>query len=498
MTSKIYDVIIVGAGVGGLLSGALLAKKGQDVLLIESHDRPGGLMQGFERRGVSFDSTSAFLMECSERGHFTKLLKYLSIQDVTFISVSDKIVNIYPDIEMSGSYLAPDIEFIKNHFPQELEGFRKYLQLLRSIGNQIKMLSNPKFYHYLLFTILFNKLIRYEKKTVKEVLDKYFNDEKLKTILFEHPTTSPPSSAPFLFMPILFNSAIAGIFYPEKGFADLANKIFRAFLQYKGEGLFNTQVSSIRIDRDIQTVKTSDGRSFQSSIVISNISPLKTINMTENLQDYEEKKSVREFIEKIRRAIYSESSFIVYIKLKDSYETKSKPFIATISSTYDPEKFYGMIQYGKIPDDNFVYIHNPSSVAKDAPHTLTIGTVASYEYFKGVYDREGKEAYLSLKKNYAERIIDFVSKSKYFPSLKDNIEFYETASPLTIERYTQNERGCNYGLKSTPKQVGRFRIPNKSPIKNLFFVGHYVYPAYGITGVAQSAEMVVELIEKRK
>ena len=103
----------------------------------------------------------------------------------------------------------------------------------------------------------------------------------------------------------------------------------------------------------------------------------------------------------------------------------------------------------------------------------------------------------SLKKNYAEQIIDFVSKSKYFPGLKDNIKFIETASPLTIERYTQNERGCSYGLKSTPKQIGKFRIPNKSPIRNLFFVGHYVYPAYGITSVAQSAEMAVVLIEKK-
>jgi len=497
MTSKIYDIIIIGAGIGGLLSATLLAKKGRDVLLIESHDRPGGLMQGFERRGVFFDSTSAFLMDCAENGNFTKLLNSISVKDISFIDVTDKFVGSYPDIEIKNSYMLIDDEFVKNNFPQELSRFEKYLRLMQSISRQLALLSKPKFYHYLLFPFIFSKVIRYEKKTVKEVLDKFFSDEKLKTILFEHPTTSPPSSAPFLFLPILYNSAMSGFFYPEKGFADLANKILNAFLQHRGEVLFNTKVTSIKVENGIQTIKTNDGKSFQASIVLSNISPLKTIGMIENLKDYEEKKSVRKFVERIKRATYSESAFLIYVKLKDSYDTKIRPFITGISSTYDMEKFYGTIQNGKMPEDFSIYILNPSCVAKDSPKTLTIGTVASYEYFKSIHSREGKETYLSLKKNYAERIIDFVSKSKYFPDLKDNIEFVETASPLTIERYTQNERGCSYGLKSTPKQFGRFKLPNKSPIKNLFFVGHYVYPAYGITGVAQSAEMAVAEIEKK-
>ncbi|MEN8260411.1 MAG: FAD-dependent oxidoreductase, partial [Pseudomonadota bacterium] len=51
-----YDVIVVGGGIGGFTAGALLAKAGKSVLLIERHDRPGGYAHGFSRKGYRFDS----------------------------------------------------------------------------------------------------------------------------------------------------------------------------------------------------------------------------------------------------------------------------------------------------------------------------------------------------------------------------------------------------------------------------------------------------------
>ena len=50
------DLIVVGSGLGGLCCGALAARHGLDVLVLEAHDRPGGAAHGFERRGFQFES----------------------------------------------------------------------------------------------------------------------------------------------------------------------------------------------------------------------------------------------------------------------------------------------------------------------------------------------------------------------------------------------------------------------------------------------------------
>jgi len=50
------DLVVVGSGLGGLCCGALAARHGLEVLVLEAHDRPGGAAHGFERRGFQFES----------------------------------------------------------------------------------------------------------------------------------------------------------------------------------------------------------------------------------------------------------------------------------------------------------------------------------------------------------------------------------------------------------------------------------------------------------
>ena len=43
-----YDVIVIGAGLGGLTAGAKLSGEGKKVLVLEQHDRPGGCATTFK------------------------------------------------------------------------------------------------------------------------------------------------------------------------------------------------------------------------------------------------------------------------------------------------------------------------------------------------------------------------------------------------------------------------------------------------------------------
>jgi phytoene dehydrogenase-like protein len=50
------NVIIIGSGIGGLIAGNLLAKKGHKVTIFDSHSMPGGYTAGFYRKGYYFES----------------------------------------------------------------------------------------------------------------------------------------------------------------------------------------------------------------------------------------------------------------------------------------------------------------------------------------------------------------------------------------------------------------------------------------------------------
>ena len=78
---KKYDVIVVGAGNGGLSAALWLAKRGKKVLVIEKHNLPGGCATSFVRGNYEFEATLHELCQMGtgegegKRGAVRKLLE---------------------------------------------------------------------------------------------------------------------------------------------------------------------------------------------------------------------------------------------------------------------------------------------------------------------------------------------------------------------------------------------------------------------------------------
>ena len=77
---KNYDCIIIGGGIGGLVSGCYLTKYGFKVLLIEKNQELGGYCQSVRKDGFIFTSCIRGFVGCKEGGVFDIVLNELSLK----------------------------------------------------------------------------------------------------------------------------------------------------------------------------------------------------------------------------------------------------------------------------------------------------------------------------------------------------------------------------------------------------------------------------------
>ena len=502
MIREEYDVIVIGAGVGGLACASLLAKAGMRVLVVEQSSRPGGYVGSFKREGFTFDCAAHFVTGCHKDGVIGKLLRELEIEDeIEFIKVEALVRFVFPDLEFSFSLndLESAEKVIKEKFPQEAENLDRYKETLDRIGQEIIRLgSSFSLWKIPLLPLLFPALLKYRNYTVRKLMDEHFTDERLKTILSLSPVTVPPSKTSLLLAAVMkAESQKAGIYYPKGGMQSFADVLAKGLKKYKGELLLNTLATKILIDRGrVQGVELADGRRVKASRVVSNASLKQTFYKLVGKEHLKKR-----FLKRIKGKELSLSCFILYLGIDLDLKSLGLNFRTNVYPTYDTEKQYETLKRGEIPEEfafvmTFSSLIDPATAPKDK-HTLIITTTAPYHYREdwGIKDRQGVE-YRQLKESMMRRMVE--KAEKIIPGLSSHIIYQEAATPLTLERETLNTQGAMYGLAATPKQIGPGRCKNRTPIRGLYLVGHYTYLAHGIGAVIHSARAVANMIVKRK
>ncbi|HBK25140.1 MAG TPA: carotene isomerase, partial [Planktothrix sp. UBA10369] len=84
-----FDVIVIGSGIGGLVTATQLAAKGAKVLVLESYIIPGGSSGYFERDGYRFDVGASMIFGFGDKGTTNLLTRALQAVDVTLETIPD-------------------------------------------------------------------------------------------------------------------------------------------------------------------------------------------------------------------------------------------------------------------------------------------------------------------------------------------------------------------------------------------------------------------------
>ncbi len=465
-----YDVVVIGAGNGGLTAAAGLAKRGHKTLLLERHNVPGGCATSFVRGRFEFEVALHQLsgMGFPEfPGPLRGLLDDLGVMDkIEFVQQKNLYRVFIPgqlDINLKADKQAA-IEALIEKFPAEKEGIQKFFDLLYAFCNElvnVLFINDPEASpeKYPLFFSL-------ALKNSQGILDEYLKDRLLQaavTIYWSY-AGQPPSRLSFMELAMMIWAYIEFKPWHMKGGSQaMSNAICDAFLRFGGDARFNCAAGKIRVrNGKVAAVVTEDGDEISTKFVVSNAGPIPTlIDMVgaENCPADE--------LKKLNARTVGLSAFTLYMGFdcepSEMGIDKATNFICTSTDAeYAHSKMktldgaeYSLLTCYDVDDPDF----SPAGACQASLVTLQ---------YAQPWMAVPPSKYYDTKYRFAEKLIDLAEKA--FPDLRKHLEEAEPATPLTHMRYLGHPGGSIYGSEHFTRETSLF-IDSKSAIEGLYFTG---------------------------
>jgi prolycopene isomerase len=469
--SNDYDVVVIGAGLGGLSAAATLARAGKHVLLVERGDGPGGYAHAFRRGPYLFDPAIHLTMQGNDGEFLDKYLQVLGVRDrVDFIPLRPA----YGVAVGTDRFEAPIgvEEFISAHaqrFPAEAEGIGTFVRIALQVVRESQQLAQRLSLSELDRAAReYPTLFQYRTALLPEVLDPLVRDLRLKAILSAlWPYLGvPPSSVTFMqYATFLINWIATGAVYSRGSFQRLADAFVTALQQNGGDLLLNVQATRIHLEGGrVAGVSLANGSTVRASAVVSNADARQTYERMVGLENLPPP-----FVKRLMRMKPSLSAFVLYLASRGDPRASGIAHEMFVCKSWDHEQTYRDV-LGNKPGGMWISIptlHDPS-LAPAGEHVLVFSSLMPYDI--GVPWPEAEARYTQMMLDELEAV---------WPGSRDHMTVVETATPLTLERYTLNQRGAIYGWDHIPSQSTPRRLAPVSPVPGLYLAGHWTDPGCG-------------------
>jgi phytoene dehydrogenase-like protein len=463
---EIYDAIIIGAGISGLVCGCYLAKAGMKVLILEQHDKPGGYFTSFKRRGFSFDAAAHSFGGYRESGQVRKILTEIGVDKIIKIlrfNPSDVIIT--PDFKMIfWNDLNDAIANLVKIFPDEKHNIINYFNFLTS-PNQ-------------------SQFIKLRDKTFSSLLHSFFKNEKLINSLafpvFGNGGLPPSLMHAFSGSKIFSEFIIDGGYYPEGGIQNLPNALDNIIKQNNGKILYKRTIKKILVKNNSVTgVKLDNNETLISKYVIS------ACDMTQTFKNLLGKKIIgNHVISKFKKMIPSISTFIIYIGISKPFEGLPLPGTNTwYLPHYNLDEIYSDILKCNFKKADMFML-------RVSPDERTILAFIGAPF-------KTKSFWKLNKKQLAEEFLKRVGR--FIPNLKKHIAYFDAATPQTLYRYTLNYKGAAFGWAKMPSQTFDPIFSKTTSINGLYLTGHWTSIAFGMPGTCYSGyDTAKRILRKEK
>lgn len=497
-----YDTIVVGSGIGGLVSGGYLAADGRRVLVLEQHDIAGGNAHVFRRRRkYEFDVGTHYLGDCGPDGLIPSILSGLGVGDrVRFRPMDndngfDRIITPTATVDVPAGW-EPYRENLKRAVPEEADRVDRFIDLATAVAGASRAgLMGESMVE------LFRKspqTMRWTRRTLGQALDHSGLSAKGRTLVAAQAGNygAMPDGIGFAEHVNIMDHYLRGAYYPEGGGQALVAALVEALEAYGGELRTRCSVRRILIDGGRATgVELADGQRISAPLVISNADYRRTVL---DLCGGEEAFPA-DLVARTRAATMRGAVVAVYVALDTELPDLPNANIWWHDSD-DMEAAHAAVQERYERDGSmdsvpqlafsFASVKDAGAPAVCPPgHSnfqLMTGCPPGYEFWGlkgGPVDGEPyrrNPAYMARKRQLTEVILD--TAEKVLGPFRDRITHVETATPLTNERYIRASGGTPYGM-ATWGGAGQ-RPDVRTDVEGLYVVGQNVRYGSGVGGVA--------------
>lgn len=457
-----YDIIIIGGGLGGLECGYILSRTGRSVLILEKESRPGGCLQSYRRRELTFDTGFHYVGGLDEGQSLHAAFRYLGLLDLPWhrlnadgfdrVTIGERTFAFAQGYDAFARRLAED-------FPAERVALQRYADLLkRSARQRLSALMGTSAWQYLTKNFRNPLLINVLSGTS---LKMELRQESLPLFTFLHGNSSFIESS-----------------WRLKGDSSLiVNALVEGIRAQGGEIICNAKAQEL-VDRDGQLnhVVCSNGETYEGRLFISDIHPALTCQLVK--QSNRMKQVYRNRIANLENTF---GMFTVSLRIRPNSlryfnwneYIYCRPNVWTFYQENIPVG--GVLVSCRIPEDGGDYTRQVD--------LLTPMTWDKCKAWNDTLVGRRDSEYETMKECMADECITLAER--FLPGLRSMSEYY-TSTPLTWRDYTFTPEGSAYGIRKDFRDPLMTMLSPRTPVPNLLLTGQNLM-LHGLHGVTMTA-----------